>query len=156
MARNDSGLDALVAAYERLNKAGADSLRHAYSFGQVVDALSTMYTYDELGAAVGRSYATVYTYARLYRKYSSAQALVHMATELGTYDVSKLCGNHSTTPGRYVMQCGHCNSYDVHRRRETDEVRAELERELAERAALEQARDDAISGHFADQAASQN
>ncbi|HEY1705510.1 MAG TPA: hypothetical protein VGG75_37975 [Trebonia sp.] len=116
--RSGENLDMLAAAYEKLVKAGTDSLSAAYTFGQIVDALAGLYTLKALGAAIGHSAAMVSTYRRLYRAYPSEHALQHAAAELGTYDISRLCGNTPAVPVRYVYRCENCGSYDTVKERE--------------------------------------
>jgi hypothetical protein len=111
--------EALREAYDNLVKAGQGSLEAAYAFGQVVDALNGQlgYSYTMLGDMIGRSAVTVAVYAKLYRKYPTVQSLIHMAEEMGTWDVHRLVSDAQTMRYRYVFHCRNCGSYDVARER---------------------------------------
>jgi hypothetical protein len=111
--RNHENLEALRVAYDSLWKAGTESLRAAHTFGQVVDALSNIYTYQTLGQAINRSPSTVQLYAKLYRRYNDVRQLLHTADVMGTHDVSRLAGNTPSVPVHYTYHCTVCGSYDV-------------------------------------------
>lgn len=115
MARRtaNGALDLLSMAYEALVKAGENSLSAAWTFGQQVDALHGAFSYEQMGRALGVTGITVSTYARLYRRYPTEQALLHTAQALGTYDVSKLNGSKPVTPSRFHFRCADCGSTAV-------------------------------------------
>lgn len=131
MPRGES-LDSLRNGYQALYHAGRGSLSAAYQFGMIVDSLSVTYTYAGMGDVIGKSAAVPYTYARLYRKYSSEHALLRKAEEMGTYDVGKLAGLSAPGPGPvYVLHCDNCDSTSFHRERDR-EAEQERARQLAD------------------------
>lgn len=119
MARGES-FTLLREAYENLTKAGSTSLQAAYRFGAVCDALSGMYTQRSLAQAVGVSTSTINCYLRLFRRYPTEHALLHMAEELGTYDVSKLNGSVPSAPVHYVLHCTNCGGTEFVKEREPE------------------------------------
>lgn len=112
-------LEMLVSKFDALTRAGRDSLVKAYEFGAVVDALHRFYSYSDMGNAVGRSGSQVYTYAKLFRRYSSEQRLVKRAEELDTYDVARLAKDEEETVHyHYQWRCTNCHSTAVVKERE--------------------------------------
>jgi hypothetical protein len=127
-ANRNENLDLLMDAYHSLVKAGRGSLRAAYAFGQVCDALNRIgYTQTVLAEAVGLSNATISRYMKLFRRYANENMLLRRAEELGTYDVGQLAGNSPQEPAVYVLHCIHCGTYnEVVRERKTPEEAAAL------------------------------
>lgn len=107
----------LRLAYDTLVKAGDDSLRAAFNFGQVIDALSNTFTLKTMGQEIGRTAVTVGTYARLYRRYPTVETLLKTAQEYGTFDISKLVAGEAVLRAKFGYQCNHCGSWDVVHRR---------------------------------------
>jgi hypothetical protein len=117
MARGET-LDALVAAYASLVKAGRGSLSAAYKFGNVVEALHGIYTYGHMADALSISASTLNKYAKLYRMYPTEAVLLSVSDRMSTYDVSKLTSSDAGTPLRYVYHCRNCGGTDVYRQTE--------------------------------------
>lgn len=143
-------LDLLHTAYDALTKAGRDSLSKAYAFGNVVNALHGIFTYAQLAAELGVTTSTVAKYAKLYRAYDSEQYLLHVATELGTYDVGVLAAGEAPARYVYAWHCQNCGSFNVKKERETDEVRALKEAEAARSVAGEEHAQDLLETAMAD------
>jgi hypothetical protein len=120
MSRNRTEtLDLLHDRHDALVKAGEESLRKAYAFGNVVNALHGMFSYAQLGEELGRSAAMIGTYARLYRKYSTEQLLLATARAAGTFDVNHLANDGAAVRYAYSFVCRNCGSDDVHRERKS-------------------------------------
>jgi transcriptional regulator with XRE-family HTH domain len=121
--RNNGDFGLLRDSYDSLVKAGRGSLEAAYAFGQVCDALNRVgYTQATLAQAVGVSPPTIATYLKLFRKYPTEHQLLHVAEELGTYDVSKLNGSVPAAPAHYVYHCLSCGSFEVKKERVPDDT----------------------------------
>jgi hypothetical protein len=111
----DENLAFLVDAYDALYKAGRISLSKAYLFGQLVNVLvhSQHYTRQQLADAIGKSVGVIDNYGRLFRKYPNEHALLHMADEMGTFDVSILSGRAPVIPQKWIFRCSQCGSRDT-------------------------------------------
>jgi hypothetical protein len=111
----DENLAFLVDAYDALYKAGRISLSKAYLFGQLVDVLvhSQHYTRRQLAEAIGKSVSVIDIYGKLFRKYPNEHSLLHMADEMGTFDVSILAGRAPVIPQKWIFRCNNCGSYDT-------------------------------------------
>jgi len=117
MPKQDENLSMLHDAFDNLAIASDGSLRAAHAFGQIADALHAIgYSFATMGAEVNRTGATVYAYARLYRKYVHIDRLLELAHELGTYDISILVRDEGSLRTKYGYQCGICQSWSTHRR----------------------------------------
>jgi hypothetical protein len=111
-----ANLVALRQAFDNLVRAGDDSLRAAYNFGQIADALNDIgYSWAEMGDAVDRRGPTIYMYVRLYRRYPTLDALTMTAKKWGTYDINRLTGSDVSLQSRFGYQCLGCGSWDTHR-----------------------------------------
>jgi len=108
-------LVALRLAYDALVKSGRDSLAAAYDFGQIVDALSNLYTFKVMGAELDRHESTIGLYARLYRTYPNKKELLDTAFRYGTWDVSRLARGATTVALQFGYQCRECGSFNTHR-----------------------------------------
>lgn len=123
MARREENLELLVQKYGKLEKAGEGSLRAAYEFGAVIDALYGIYTLTQLAAEVGVSNATISKYRKLFAAYPSGiGTLLRRARELSTYDVGILATGHSAAAARYELHCTVCGSYAIEKERVTVET----------------------------------
>lgn len=137
-AEAGENLELLHKAFDALVRADNRSLRAAYYFGQVIDALHSMdrrtYTYGMLGDEVNRSDATVALYARLFRKYNRVEDLLRTALRARTFAIAALAGSDEALAARYGWKCGNCGSWDVRRRRMSD---ADVAAAMAEKSARE-------------------
>lgn len=115
-------LVSLRMAFAALVRAGDDSLSRAYDLGQIVDALSNIYTYKVMGDAVDRSQGTIAKYRKLYGMYPTVRDLLDMAHKYETFDVSILTGSQESLAAKYGYRCGNCGSWDTHRVRRDDSV----------------------------------
>ena len=114
----NENLAALRMAYDALIKAGSSSLSAAFDFGQIIDALSNIYTLGVMGEELGRHPTTIGRYAKLYRMYPNKQALLHMAQEMGTWDVNLLISTDVHVIAHKVSfgyKCQNCGSFDTKR-----------------------------------------
>lgn len=129
----DAGTQRLLRrSYQNLVKAGHNSVRAAWRFGQTLDSFSdrhTGYTQAQLAEATGLSTGTVYKYRRFYHLYDTPELAVQASEELETYDIGVLIELHGLSSpvehgrplaGRhYRYVCRTCQSHDV-RRQEID------------------------------------
>lgn len=130
--RVDAGtVSALELSYGALVKAGEDSVRVAWRFGQCVDSFTDIYTLAQLADALHLSTGTLYRYRRLYGAYQRPEHAVEAARQLETYNIDtiwKLQDDlHPVPHGRALtgrhwrFRCHNCQSTDVHR----DEIDAD-------------------------------
>jgi len=113
------GLIALHQAWDQMTRAGENSLRAAYNFGQIADALKNAgISWDVMGHEVDRSAATIHKYANLYRRYPRVEMLLEASEYHDTFDVSILVRPEDTQigHGKFGYQCGNCGSWDTHRK----------------------------------------
>lgn len=106
-------LVALRISYDALEKHSKASLRAAYDFGQIVDALSHLYTYETMADELNRKKGTPALYARLYRRYNKVEELLAASDELDTFSVSVLAGHAASFRYRLTHECGVCHSTDI-------------------------------------------
>jgi len=115
----------LRLAYQGLVKAGNDSVRAAWRFGQALDSFSDRYTQLALAGALGVSTGCISRYTKLHRAYQRPELALEAAEQLETYNIDiitalryqlrpvehgrALAGRHWT----YV--CRQCRSHDVGR-----------------------------------------
>jgi transcriptional regulator with XRE-family HTH domain len=125
----DAGTARLLRrSYANLVKAGHNSVRAAWRFGQTLDSLSdkhTGYTQAQLAEATGISTGTIYKYRKFYGLYQTPELAVQASEELETYDVGILIALFGQTappePGRPLAGrhwryfCRACRSHDVGR-----------------------------------------
>jgi hypothetical protein len=138
----DAGtMQLLRRSYANLVKAGHNSVRSAWRFGQTLDSFSdrhTGYTQLQLAEATGLSVGTVYRYRRFYGLYQTPELAVQASEELETYDIGVLTelqgqltpvGHGRPLAGRHwVSTCRSCGSHDVSR----DEIPPESDPEKGE------------------------
>ena len=115
----------LRMAYDQLVKAGHDSVRAAWRFGQCLDSLSDGYTRAEVADAMGLSVNTLYRYHRFYQAYQRPESAEHASEQLETYDIGLITDLqnqlHPLEHGRPVRgrrfryRCQHCHSLEVGR-----------------------------------------
>jgi hypothetical protein len=128
---------ALKASYKQLVKAGNDSVRAAWRFGQCLDSFTDAYSLAQLADAVGLSIATVYRYRRLYAAYQRPELALEASEQLETYNIDTLVqlqgGLLPSEHGRplagrrFHYRCRHCRSTDVAREEMTEEEAAEAD-----------------------------
>lgn len=122
----DAGtLRSLRMSYGKLVKAGNDSVRAAWRFGQNIDSHSDAYTQLQLADAMELSVSTLARYLRLYRAYERPELAVEASAQLETYNIdtlTELAGQLSPVEharplaGRkFRYRCQHCQSLDVGR-----------------------------------------
>lgn len=111
------GLAALHLAYDSLTKASEQSLRAAFDFGQIIDALANTYTFEVMADEIGRHRTTIALYSRLYRKFTRVEHLIAASRELGTFDIARLCSEQALVHYKIIYHCANCGSYDVQRQR---------------------------------------
>lgn len=115
--------DLLRDTYGALIKAGNDSVRAAWRFGQMVASLTdhiTGYTMPELAAAIDLSPGTLYRYRRLYLAYQRVELAIQASEQLGTFDIGIIWAlqdqRNPMAPARplagrrYRTYCTHCRS----------------------------------------------
>jgi hypothetical protein len=115
----------LQTHYRSLTRAGLDSVRAAWRFGQAIDSFTDDYTLAELADSMELSAGTLYRYARLYRAYQRPELACRAATELETYDIgliwqlaNQLSPVEHARPyagRRYRYRCQSCHSTEVKR-----------------------------------------
>jgi hypothetical protein len=116
-------LAGLHDAFDALVRAGDDSLRKAYAFGQIVDALQGIgYTLGQMAAEINRTAPTVGKYAELYRRYPNVEALLRRAHQWSTADISILVRDDDALHTKFGYQCGTCGSWDTHRKATPERV----------------------------------
>jgi hypothetical protein len=113
----------LQLAYSQLVKAGNDSVRAAWRFGQCLDSLSDAYTRAELAEAMGLSGGTLYRYHRFFAAYQRPELAEQAAAQLETFNIDLLWQLHddlrpvehgrSLAGRRFRYRCNHCHSTDV-------------------------------------------
>lgn len=87
----DAGtVNALELSYRGLVKAGQDSVRAAWRFGQCVDSFTDIYTMLQLADAMKLSDATLYRYRRLYLAYQRPELALEAAQELETFNIDTI------------------------------------------------------------------
>jgi hypothetical protein len=122
----DAGtLNTLNDSYRLLVKAGEDSVRAAWRFGQCVDSFTDAYFMYELADAMDLSVGTLYRYRRLYGAYQRPELAVQASRDLETYNIDLLwrlkddrypVEHGKPLRGRHWKgQCHNCGSNDVGR-----------------------------------------
>ena len=115
----------LRLAYQGLVKAGNDSVRAAWRFGQALDSFSDSYTRLQLADALGISTATVDRYRRLYRAYQRPELALQASAELETFNIDVITELqhmlHPVEHGRplagrhWTSVCRACHGTDIAR-----------------------------------------
>jgi hypothetical protein len=122
----DAGtVNTLNDSYHLLVKAGEDSVRAAWRFGQCIDSFSDDYYMYQLADAMNLSVGTLYRYTRLYHAYQRPELAVAAARELETYNIDTIFRLHndlhpvphgrSLRGRRWQGKCHNCGSSDVGR-----------------------------------------
>jgi transcriptional regulator with XRE-family HTH domain len=122
----DAGaLRALRLSYKSLVKAGNDSVRAAWRFGQTLDSFSDSYTQLQLADGMELSVSTIARYLRLYRAYQRPEQAVEASVQIESYNIDLLVelqnqlapvGHGRPLAGRHWLSvCRVCRSHDVGR-----------------------------------------
>lgn len=126
-ALDASSTEILRDAYASLIRAGNDSVRAAWRFGQLVDSLTDHTvgcTMAVLAEAIDLSPSTLYRYRRLYLAYQRVELAVQASQQLGTFDIGIIWElqnqrqpiDHRPLAGRrFRTYCTHCHSADTAR-----------------------------------------
>jgi len=107
----------LKLAYRGLVKAGLQSIRAAWKFGNTCWDMAEShprnpnYTQRAMGEVVGLSASRIGDYMALRRIYSTEDAVVERAESTGHYDVTFLIGHSS--PSRHKKTNGRHDEYDL-------------------------------------------
>jgi len=132
----DAGtLRAMRDSYGQLVKAGNDSVRASWRFGQCLDSFTDAYTVLDIANAMELSVSTIGRYLRFYRAYQRPELAEKAADQLETYNVDLLIElQNMLSPvqharplagRRFRYRCQHCQSLDVNREEyEPEEVTA--------------------------------
>jgi hypothetical protein len=124
--RVDAGtLTTLEASYSGLVKAGQDSVRAAWRFGQCIDSFTDMYTLLQLADAMELSTGCLYRYRRLYLAYQRPELALEAAKQLETFNIDTIWqlqnDLHPVPHGRplrgrhWRSTCRNCGGHDVGR-----------------------------------------
>lgn len=115
----------LRLAYRGLVKAGNDSVRAAWRFGQALDSFTDSYTQLQLADAMGLSVSTLARYLRLYRAYQRVELALEASAQLETYNIDTITELqnqlHPVEHGRplagrhWRFTCRSCQGHDVGR-----------------------------------------
>jgi transcriptional regulator with XRE-family HTH domain len=120
-------------AYKSLVKAGNDSVRAAWRFGQTLDSFSDSYRQTELADAMGLSVSTLQRYLRLYRSYQRLELALEASDQLETYNIDTIVElhdqlnpvHHRPLAGRrFRFSCRACGSHEVKREEITEDAAA--------------------------------
>jgi hypothetical protein len=137
----DAGtVQSLTLAYKQLVRAGNDSVRAAWRFGQTIDSHSDAYTMRQLAESMGRSVGTLNRYHRLFAAYQRPELAVEASEILETYNIDLVWALGSQLKPvehgrplagrRFRYRCQHCSSLEVGREEITDPAElAELDRQ---------------------------
>jgi hypothetical protein len=117
---------ALIMAYKSLVKAGNDSVRAAWRFGQTIDSFTDAYKQTDLADAMGLSVSTLHRYLRLYRAYQRPELALEASEQLETFNIDVLWElqtqlhppverGRSLAGRHFRYRCQHCQSTDVGR-----------------------------------------
>jgi hypothetical protein len=133
---------ALQMAYRGLVKAGNDSVRMAWRFGQTIDSFTDTYTMAQLGDAMELSVGTPNRYARLYRAYQRVELALEASAQLETFNIDLIFQlqnmlrpvehGRPMAGRRYVYTCRACHSHDVGRQEIDPETGLVMQLEDAE------------------------
>jgi transcriptional regulator with XRE-family HTH domain len=84
---SDTEARILRRAYRGLVKAGNDSVRAAWRFGQALDSFTDNHTQLQLADAMGLSVSTIARYLRLYRVYQRVELALEASAQLETFNI---------------------------------------------------------------------
>lgn len=120
-----STVRALKLSYKSLIKAGNDSVRAAWRFGQTIDSFSDAYTLAQLADAMELSASTLYRYARLYRAYQRPELVLEASHQLESFNIDTIwelknqlgpvLHGRPLAGRRYRYTCRNCGSHEVGR-----------------------------------------
>lgn len=124
--RVDAGtVSALEMSYHGLVKAGQESVRAAWRFGQCIDSFTDMYTQAQLADAMNLHVGTLYRYHRLFAAYQRPELALEASRQLETYNIDTIVqlqnDLHPVTHGRplagrhWRSTCRNCGGHDVGR-----------------------------------------
>jgi hypothetical protein len=114
----------LADAYRQLVKAGNDSVRAAWRFGQCLDSFTDAYTRLELADAMSLSISTIQRYLKFYRVYQRPELAEQAARQLESYNIDVITelqtqlhpvGHTSLAGRRFRYRCASCHSLEVGR-----------------------------------------
>lgn len=123
----ESGVEKMLNdAYHALVKAGKDSVRAAWRFGQCLDSATDRYYLKELAEVVGVSAGTVSRYLRFYRAYQRPELAIKASEQLESANIDLIWGmqmnlmpqpvEHRSLAGRkFRYTCHNCHSNDIGR-----------------------------------------
>jgi hypothetical protein len=128
----DAGtLKALRLSYAQLVKAGGNSVRAAWRFGQTLDSFSDAYTQLQVADAMELSVSTIARYLKLHRAYQRPELALEASAQLETYNIDTIValqdqlmpvGHGRPLAGRHwISTCRNCGSHDVGRDEILDE-----------------------------------
>jgi transcriptional regulator with XRE-family HTH domain len=122
---SDAEARILRRAYRGLVKAGNDSVRAAWRFGQTLDSLTDNHTQLQLADAMGLSVSTIARYLRLYRAYQRVEQALEASAQLETYNIDTITELqnmlHPVEHGRplagrhWLSVCRTCHGVDIAR-----------------------------------------
>lgn len=128
-----SAARALAMAYGQLIKAGNDSVRASWRFGQTIDSFSDAYTRIQIADAMQLSVSTIARYLRFFHAYQRPELAEQAAAQLETYNIDLITElqmhlqpvEHRSLAGRrFRYACRACGSRDVGRDEITDDAEA--------------------------------
>lgn len=115
----------LTMAYQSLVRAGRDSVRASWRFGQTIDSLSDAYTRAEIALAVGVSTSTIYRYTRLFFAYQRPELAEAAAVRLETFNIDVITALQGQlgpvkrarplAGRRWRFRCTACGAHEVKR-----------------------------------------
>jgi hypothetical protein len=87
----DAGTVRVLRLADRgLVKAGNDSVRAAWRFGQALDSFTDNYTQLQLADAMSLSVSTIARYLRLYRAYQRVEQALEASVQLETFNIDTI------------------------------------------------------------------
>lgn len=122
---SDAEARVLQRAYRGLVKAGNNSVRAAWRFGQALDSFTDNHTQLQLADAMGLSVSTIARYLRLYRAYQRVEQALEASAQLETFNIDVIVElQNMLNPvehgrplaGRHWRSvCRHCHGVDIAR-----------------------------------------
>jgi len=123
-------LRTLREVYNSRVRAGDDSVRAAWRFGQCIDSMSDKYYFKDIAEAMGLHSSTITRYHNLFATYQRPELAVQASHRLETADIGlvvqlqrdMLPVDHGRplTGRRFRYTCRHCQSHDIAREEITD------------------------------------
>jgi hypothetical protein len=115
----------LQLSYAQLVKAGGDSVRAAWRFGQTLDSFSDAYSQRQLADAMSLSVSTIARYKRLYHAFQRPELALAASDQLQTYNIDTITelqdqlmpvGHGRPLAGRHwISTCRTCGSHEIRR-----------------------------------------